>query len=144
MNYNFVEYAYKEMGQPSIAAIVLNYNRAKYFQVDCFKVLRVHTHRDFLSPYDPARCSILEKIFYYVILAPIKNISNKSYNYVLPTTWSYSYTKMNPPKNFSAIFAVWMRQYKSAQPACTMFSHWLLFCLMRKNDRFFRGHFAAV
>ena len=83
MNYNFVEYAYKEMGQPSIAAIVLNYNRAKYFQVDCFKVLRVHTHRDFLSPYDPARCSILEKIFYYVILAPIKNISNISYNYVI-------------------------------------------------------------
>ena len=37
------------------------------------------------------------------------------YNYVLPTTWSY--TKMNPPKKISAIFAVWMRQYKSAQPA---------------------------
>ena len=37
------------------------------------------------------------------------------YNYVLPTTWSY--TKMNPPKNFSAILASWLWQDKSAQPA---------------------------
>ena len=36
-------------------------------------------------------------------VAPVKNISNKSNNYVLPTTWSY--TKMNWPKNFSAILA---------------------------------------
>ena len=54
-------------------------------------------------------------LFKGVILAPVKNISNKRYSYVLPTTWSY--TKINPPKNFSAILAGWMRQYKSAQPA---------------------------
>ena len=36
-------------------------------------------------------------------LAAVKNILNITYNYVLPTTWSY--TKMNQPKIFSAILA---------------------------------------
>ena len=51
----------------------------------------------------------------YYSLAPVKNISNKSYNYVLPTTWSY--TKINPPKNFSAILAGSIWQDKSAHAA---------------------------
>ena len=42
-----------------------------------------------------------------------------SNNYVLPTTWSY--TKMNLLKNFSAILAGSIKQNKSAQPAYFQF-----------------------
>ena len=52
------------------------------------------------------------KIIIYIYISPHHSIS---YNYVLPTTWSY--TKMNPPKKFSAILAGSLWQDKSAQPA---------------------------
>ena len=49
------------------------------------------------------------------ILAPVKNFSNISYNYVWPTTWYW--TIMDSPKIFLAFLAFTIRRTRSAQPA---------------------------